>query len=109
MKRIRFNPSIFVIALVISLVISLLSLTALFSTPAKAAPPRAYPCMYLLNVTTCKLGCVLADPNGCGPGQWSYYCARRYLYIYVTGQKVGGYYPPAYYCDTTTTCWSTCD
>lgn len=107
MKRIRFGLSILAIALVISLVVSLLSLTDLLSPPAKADPE---PCTNYLYTTYCNTGsCVPSDPDGCGPGQWSYYCARNYLLVYANGQKVGSSASSGYYCNTTRTCYSTCD
>ena len=95
------------LVLAIALAISSASLFATLNASASSASPDST-CQVWEYDTTCQNGCVPSDPNGCGTGRWSYFCAREVLKIYATGQYVNGYAPPAYYCNANFTCYSTC-
>ena len=93
--------------LAITLAISAASLFAVHDVFAGNINP-ASTCQVWEYDTTCQNSCVPSDPNGCGPGQWSYFCARKILKIYATGQYVSSPTSPAYYCNANYTCYSTC-
>jgi hypothetical protein len=100
-QRFYVNLSIITIALLISL-----SSALIVARPALASTQAA--CANYLTTSVCENACVPSDPNGCGVGQWSYYCSYKTLTIYMNGQKVGGFNGGGSVCKVHTNCNSTC-